>query len=670
MNYCHIDFEYNHVKEEKLNLVCVAWQYKGFKKSYWLHKDPQTIDKVRKEILAMEDTVFVAYNVQAEGRSFLALGLDPTKFKWVDLFLEYRCLTNHSDIMYGKHLIKGKIVNTVRPNLYGVGTKKNNAKPEHTLAAAIFKMLNISIDTAHKTEMRDLIISTPDKFTKKQQEDILEYCESDIEYLPKLLKAVVEKYKKYLNNDDKQLSLLKEEIYLRAEYTARSAIMESLGYPFNYEETKNFADSIEDILSIIAKDINSQFPNIKPFRFDIKDQRFKVNTKNVKHWIKHCPYEGSWERTPKEAYSLAMDAFTKFFKYRHNYPRDNFGAQMLRYLKTKQALYGFRPSLSGKKTFWGYVGSDGRARAYLNPYGSMTARTQPGSTGFIPLKSAWMRSLIQPKQGRALAAIDYGSQEYLLAALVSKDEKMIEAYKTGDVYLAFAKEIKLVPKDATKKSHPNERQMCKSCVLGISYGLSKVGLARDLTQELGRDVSEDEADTLIDSFYDTYLRYADWKEEVLDSYQIKGYLKLPCGWYVWGKNQNDRSVKNFPLQGFGSSIMRKAVALAQDAGLQVPFTLHDAVYIEYDSFDYKAIDVLRQAMLGAFLFYFDGKMKKKAELIRLDCETWGPDYDVKEIKTPQGYLVKQEKIHIDERGEKEYHTYKKYFKKNEVLDIL
>ena len=54
---------------------------------------------------------------------------------------------------------------------------------------------------------------------------------------------------------------------------------------------------------------------------------------------------------------------------------------------------------------------------------------------------------------------------------------MVEAYLSGDVYLAFAKDAGLVPPDATKHSHANIREVCKQIVLGISYGMGVVSLA-------------------------------------------------------------------------------------------------------------------------------------------------------------------------------------------------
>ena len=70
--------------------------------------------------------------------------------------------------------------------------------------------------------------------------------------------------------------------------------------------------------------------------------------------------------------------------------------------------------------------------------------------------------------------------------------------------------------------------------------------------------------------------------------------------------------------------MRKAVALAQDAGLNIIFTLHDALYIMEKSEDIKdAMDLLSKCMKDAFVFYFHGALKEYAALIRVDGKVWG-----------------------------------------------
>jgi hypothetical protein len=463
----------------------------------------------------------------------------------------------------------------------------------------MYKLLRKKIDTNHKTEMRNLIISAPKKFTSQEQKDIMAYCKEDTIHLPDLWDAILERYELFLDSQPQEKPKLMKEMLLRGDYAVRSAMMESLGYPFNYEATKNFSDSVESILSEMARDINSQFINMVPFKFDHTKDRFSQNQKLIRTWIKNSELGEIWPKTdpsklyPHGQYKIDKKTFEKFFNFSHDFPRGNFGAQVLRYLKTKQHMNGFRFAAGkDKKTFWDYVGSDKRARPFLNIYGSQSARTQPGATGFIPLKAAWIRSTIEAPMGRALASTDYSSEEYLISALLADDEKMIEAYKTGDVYLHFAKESNMVPNDATKKSHPVQRQAAKSCVLGISYGLTEVGLARDLTNATGEVWSEDDARGLINAFYNVYKKYGSWKRKSYDRYKAQGFLKLPCGWYMWGANKNKRSVKNCPVQGFGSSLMRRAVTLLQDRQIDVIYTLHDAVYVEYKSLDWNILDIL------------------------------------------------------------------------------
>src|SRR5262249_10086676 len=126
------------------------------------------------------------------------------------------------------------------------------------------------------------------------------------------------------------------------------------------------------------------------------------------------------------------------------------------------------------------VGSDGRNRVLLSAFGSRTGRNQPSNSKFIFGPSAWLRSLIRPAPGRAIAYIDWSQQELAIAAALSGDTRMQEAYQSGDFYLKFAKMAGAVPPDATKRSHASQREQFKVVSLGVLYGLSADGLARKL----------------------------------------------------------------------------------------------------------------------------------------------------------------------------------------------
>ena len=156
------------------------------------------------------------------------------------------------------------------------------------------------------------------------------------------------------------------------------------------------------------------------------------------------------------------------------------------------------------------VGSDGRNRCLLSPFRSRTGRNQPSNSKFIFGPSAWLRSLIQPQPGTALAYIDWSQQEFAIAAALSGDTAMMEAYTSGDPYLTFAKQAGAVPADATKQSHPNERGQFKVCALAVQYGMGERSLASSLGEAdiVGRE--------LLRLHRQTYPKYWQWSQAAID----------------------------------------------------------------------------------------------------------------------------------------------------------
>lgn len=672
-----LDFEFNGTSERDLNLVCCSTTVReegglSEDKDWWLHNDYFVQANLAEYLELHQDKTFFSWSVEAEARSMLALGLDVLKFKWVDLYTEYKMLQNHNhDLLHGLQLLNGRIVRTYP---YGEKGKAN-------LAAATYKLLKLLIDTKEKDEMRDIIIRANAGEIELHKVPIQVYCRHDTQNLPKLRNAISKYYPKVIPKD--KLKFLGVEAQRRGNYGARTAKMSEVGYPVNVEWLNNFASNVPSVMETAIRDINSQFPEDKqPFRWNKAQQRFSLHEKIVKEWIAE-KHGNDWLLTKGKDISLALEAFTKRYHYQHEYPEGHLAAQMIRYLKLKQAMNGFNPN--AEKNIFHNLGTDGRVRPYFNPYGAQSSRTQPGSTAFIFLKPAWQRSLVQPPAGKSIGDLDYSSEEFLLSALCSRDKKMLAAYKSGDVYLAFGKMIGWIPQDGTKQSHKFERDVCKSLVLGLSYLMTKYGLAHKLTEDTGKIFTEDQAQELVEQFEETFQDFADWRAELIATYGDEGHIRLPCGWYMFGDNDNFRSVGNVPIQGLGACIMRKAVELAQDAGLTVIFTLHDAIYIEYDSGDYAALDTLKQCMEEAFIFYFDGEMKEAAKMIRVDGNTWGDEFpegkltqdengkwklETSTITTPAGMKTTCSKIFIDERAPREFALFNRYMKEGLGEELL
>lgn len=233
------------------------------------------------------------------------------------------------------------------------------------------------------------------------------------------------------------------------------------------------------------------------------------------------------------------------------------------------------------------VGEDGRNRTLLSAFRSSTGRNQPSNTRFIFGPSCWLRSLIQPRPGRAVAYCDWSQQELAIAASLSGDVKMQEAYISGDFYLTFAKMAGAVPADATKQSHAAQRDQFKVVALGVLYGLSADGLARRLSVPpcRGRE--------LLRMHRETFPAFWRWSDAVEAEAMLRGKLRTVFGWAVHvpggvdprtGRSlANPRSVRNFPCQAHGAEMLRLACCLATERGIMVCAPVHDALLVEGDA---------------------------------------------------------------------------------------
>jgi len=680
--YVYLDFEFNQTTEEKLNLVCVSIREDDnyySPKSFWLHKEKVTPPALRRYLEAFHErgAIFVAYGVMAESRSLLALGMDVSKLRWIDLYCENLMLLNHfNEFQFGKQLVGGRVVDCRRPlpKYERVEGETSGPQVNASLASACFKFLGKEIDTEEKEDIRNLIISCPKDFSTSEKQKIINYCNKDTALLKPLHQKIVESIKKYLHPSEH--GNLEKFMLFRGEWAARNAMIENAGYPIDYKATRGFADSVPDIMKELYRDINKQFNN-QVFKYNPKTNEFSWNQKFAREQIAKTEYAKRWMKTKTKQLSLSLDAFQRFYSFQHDYPRENFGAQMVRFLKTKQSLNGFPYKETKKKTFWDSVGSDHRARPFLNIYGSQSGRNQPSSTGFIFLKAAWMRSLVKPKRFRTIIGLDFSSEEFLIAALLSGDKNMIKAYESGDVYLYFAKAARAVPQDATKESHGAMRDIFKEVVLSTQYQKTAYGLSITLTEKAGRFYDEDEAEEFLEMFEEAFPVYSEWRDVALPYiYEKQKYIILQDGWMMGPDNENFRSVANIPVQGAGSSILRYSVRRAQDYGLKVIITLHDAIYIECEDGEVREhIPLLAKAMTEGFKDYFRGTNVESLANIRLEGKAWGSKWvkaERKFFRDPEipPFPVDFSEIHIDKRAKSEYEKFSKYFSRSSRMSLL
>jgi hypothetical protein len=507
------------------------------------------------------DTLFVAYYASAELGCHLALGW-PMPARILDLYAEFRCLTSGLPTPCGHGLL--------------------GALAYHGLDA---------IEAAEKEEMRALAMRGG-PYSKYERNALLSYCQSDVDSLARLLAAM--------------LPLIDlPRALLRGRYMAAAARMEWAGVPLDAEALVHLLQSWESIkgrlITAVDKDYGVFVPSPKAVggSLTFSSARFAAYLSR-----KGIP----WPRLESGALALDDDTFKEMARSR---PAE-IGPM-------REVLRIHRGEL---KRIELTVGCDGRNRYLLSAFGSRTGRNQPSNTRSIFGPASWLRSLIKPGPGRAVAYCDWSAQELAIAAVLSGDRNMLDAYGSGDPYVYLARKAGVVPADATKHSHPAEREQFKVVSLGVLYGLSADGLARKL------NVPPCRGRELLRMHQETFSTFWCWSDRVEMEAMLTGSLRTVFGWSVHlpkgadpktGQSQvNPRSLRNFPMQGNGAEMMRLACCLATERGITVCAPIHDALLVESDAGDIdEVVSRTKEAMLEASRVVLGGfEVRVEAKVVR------------------------------------------------------
>ncbi|MBP8668454.1 MAG: DNA polymerase I, partial [Bacteroidia bacterium] len=138
-----------------------------------------------------------------------------------------------------------------------------------------------------------------------------------------------------------------------------------------------------------------------------------------------------------------------------------------------------------------------------------------------------------------LLSADYSQIELRLAAEISGDENMLEAFRQGlDIHQATAARVYNVAlADVTKEM----RSKAKMVNFGIIYAISAFGLS----QRLG--IPRKEAAELIENYFIQYPKLRNYMSETLEFARHNGYVKTLMGRRRYLKDINSR---NFTVRGF------------------------------------------------------------------------------------------------------------------------
>lgn len=335
---------------------------------------------------------------------------------------------------------------------------------------------------------------------------------------------------------------------LRGRYMTAVARMESLGVPVDMDVFERLRNEWENVQLALIRRVDRDYGVYDGTRFNVRRWAAWLNRHRI-----------AWPRLSPGKLDLRQDTFHEMAL---THPEVG-------------PIKELRATLSQLGVCKLAVGSDGRNRCPLRPFASKTGRNQPSTNQFIFGPAVWVRGLIRPNPGMAVAYVDYEQQEFGIAAALSGDAAMTAAYESGDPYLTFAKQAKAIPQDATKQSHRNERDVFKMCALGVQYGMGAPSLAQRL------DVDSAKAQAFLRLHKATYPAYWRWSKRVGEQGRKDGNLTAAFGWRLNVSRESKlRSVRNFPLQANAAEMLRLACIALTEKGVGVCAPVHDALLIE------------------------------------------------------------------------------------------
>ena len=213
-----------------------------------------------------------------------------------------------------------------------------------------------------------------------------------------------------------------------------------------------------------------------------------------------------------------------------------------------------------------FVLDDGKIHTIFKQAVTRTGRlscTEPNLQN-IPIRAEdgkRIRKAFLPNPGDVILTSDYSQIELRLLAHISKDEALINAFKSHeDIHTKVASDIYGIPISEVTK---NQRRTAKAVIFGIVYGISGFGLGENLS------LSSKEAKVYIDKYLSMYPGVKAYMEEIVKKAKDDGYVTTIFGRrrvieelnntnYMIRKS-GERMALNTPVQGSSADIIKKAM---------------------------------------------------------------------------------------------------------------
>ena len=273
--------------------------------------------------------------------------------------------------------------------------------------------------------------------------------------------------------------------------------------------------------------------------------------------------------------------------------------------KLKSTVDGLLKSVSDDgrihTTFFQTVAATGRLSSTDPNLQNVPIRTEEGRR--------IRRAFIVGEGFDSLLTADYSQIEMRIMAHLSRDEALIDAFRSGaDFHAATASAVFGIPLDEIGSEH---RRRVKAMNYGLAYGLSAFGLS----QQLG--ITPDDARGLMEGYFERFGGVRDYLRRIVAQARLDGFTETVLGRRRYlpdlmsdnrqRREMAERMALNAPIQGSAADIIKVAMlrvdSAIRSAGLRSRMLLqvHDELVFEVAPGELSTLPALvREEMGGAY----------------------------------------------------------------------
>tara|TARA_B110000196_G_scaffold189525_1_gene162300 strand:- start:818 stop:3571 length:2754 start_codon:yes stop_codon:yes gene_type:complete len=229
-------------------------------------------------------------------------------------------------------------------------------------------------------------------------------------------------------------------------------------------------------------------------------------------------------------------------------------------------------------------------------------------------KGKQIRHAFIPENKFKLVSLDYSQIELRLAAEISKDKNLINAFiNQEDIHSTTAKEIFNIDEDKLTSEH---RRKAKAINFGILYGISPYGLAKQLS------ITNIEAKLYIENYFNRFPKIKDYMDFQVNFAKTNNYVETIFGRKCNIKGINDKNFAirgfaerqsiNAPIQGTAADIIKLSmneihkVIINKELNARMLLQVHDELIFEVKDNEVQAsIDIIKNIMEKNHLKYKD-----------------------------------------------------------------